>query len=1088
MKDDLKSNALFRIMFQSTTEPILVTRSNGSIIMANSACEHLFGYNAETLISENIDILISQKYRAEIKEYLKNSENITVVKADDLFGIKKNGVQFGLALRLNAAVLDGKNTTVIFFTDKTNLKKDLQKNKSKNNALLESNRRYDILLNNLQGIVYRCKNNRDWTMDYISEGCKKITGYSPKEFLNGTVQFSDIVLKEDQEQIWNQTQKGIDAKTSFQLNFRIKDKKGNIKHMFEKGQGIFDENGNLEALEGFITDVTILKETETELMDSEDQTKALLEANPDMMFIQNRKGEYLEFYGNSAEKFFIPPKKFIGLNMKKVLPSDVYKIIKASHDTVKASKKMQVAEYSVDGKKGTDHYEARVVLLNDHKLLTIVRDVTEGKAKDALIKIRNNALASASNSIIIADAQQPDTPIIYCNEAFEKNTGYTKEETYGRNCNFLQNNDRDQKEIEIMKYAITNGEACNVILRNYKKDGTLFWNNIMITPIHDDEQKLTHFIGVQNDVTTLVKEQELKEKTQSILELIAKDKPIKVIAEKITQTIEANLKAVIATILLFDKSTRTLHKLVAPNLPKAFAHSIEGTAIGPKVGSNGTAVFLKKEVIVSHIETNVLWNDDKEMALKNGLKACWAFPIMSSTNLVLGVVSIYSKLPRNPFPVEKELLLDMTYLASVAIEKHQKIAGLKESKKELVVYAQELEEKVDERTKEVMETVKKLVETNLNLEDQIISTKQAENDAIASKSIASEIAKNFPNGLVAVVDNDLKIVFAEGEALAQLGLKQFSKEGMALDDVSTFAEERKAKIKDYVIKTLSGKNLSFEINYKNRYFSVNTAPLFDKNGIVKNALLVYTNISEQKEIEFKIQKSLIKEKELNELKSRFVSMASHEFRTPLSAILTSAILIGKQNEFGKEAKREKYVAQIEKNVNNLVVILNDFLSLSKLEEGKEMATPERFDVISFSKEIVNQSKVGLKKGQTLGVKTTIETVFVHLDAKLLHHILSNLISNASKYSSEGANISFKIAQNQHNVLLQITDQGIGIPEEEQTHLFQRFFRAKNVTNIEGTGLGLNIVKNYTELMGGTIGFKSELNKGSTFWVEFPLND
>src|SRR5690606_10345028 len=237
-------------------------------------------------------------------------------------------------------------------------------------------------------------------------------------------------------------------------------------------------------------------------------------------------------------------------------------------------------------------------------------------------------------------------------------------------------------------------------------------------------------------------------------------------------------------------------------------------------------------------------------------------------------------------------------------------------------------------------------------------------------------------------------------------------------------------------------------------------------------------------IEFKIQSALRKEQELNELKSRFVSMASHEFRTPLSAILTSAILIGKQNDQGNEIKREKYVAQIEKNVDNLVLILNDFLSLSKLEEGQVVPTPKRIDLVSFSKLIIKEIYPTLKAGQGIDFRSDSEVLYVDLDEKLLRLILNNLLSNASKYALEATPIDFKISQTQGKVIIEISDQGIGIPIEEQQFLFDRFFRAKNAANIEGTGLGLNIVKSYTELMNGRIRFKSKLNSGTTFWVEF----
>ncbi|HUH26608.1 sensor histidine kinase [Gelidibacter sp.] len=401
-------------------------------------------------------------------------------------------------------------------------------------------------------------------------------------------------------------------------------------------------------------------------------------------------------------------------------------------------------------------------------------------------------------------------------------------------------------------------------------------------------------------------------------------------------------------------------------------------------------------------------------------------------------------------------------------------------------YAQELEQKVQERTQEVMETVQKLSESNIRLEDQIRITNLAEGEAVTSKNIASEIAKNFPNGFVAVMDEQSKIVFADGDALEQLGLKQFYQEGRSIDDISVFSEERKAKIKESIKKTLSGKHLSFEVSYKDKYFAVNTAPLTDKNNKISSSLHVYNDISKQKEIEFTIQNALKSEQELNDMKSRFVSLASHEFRTPLSAILTSAILIGKQNGDGKADKREKYLARIERNVNNLTIILNDFLSLSKMDEGKVMPINERVDLISYSKKLVKDTNITLKKNQTIMVTSANEELFVHLDRKLLNHILNNLLSNASKYSSEGATIDFKITEKNKTILLEISDHGIGIPQEEQKYIFGRFFRAKNAFNIEGTGLGLSIAKHYTELMGGTITFKSEPKHGTTFSVELPI--
>lgn len=241
-----------------------------------------------------------------------------------------------------------------------------------------------------------------------------------------------------------------------------------------------------------------------------------------------------------------------------------------------------------------------------------------------------------------------------------------------------------------------------------------------------------------------------------------------------------------------------------------------------------------------------------------------------------------------------------------------------------------------------------------------------------------------------------------------------------------------------------------------------------------------------KENEREISKALEKERELNELKSRFVTIASHEFRTPLSTILSSASLIERYNNPDDIEKRVKHINRIKSSVTNLTGILNDFLSISKLEEGKVNKTPVEFQIIEFSKEVVEEMQEVAKDGQTILYNHIGDDDLVKLDKLILKNILINLLSNAIKYSPEGRPIEYLTEINNKVISITVNDKGIGIPESDQSHLFSRFFRAHNAGNIQGTGLGLNIVKRYTELLGGSIDFKSELNKGTTFNVQIPL--
>ncbi|MGB4845200.1 MAG: PAS domain-containing sensor histidine kinase [Ferruginibacter sp.] len=230
-----------------------------------------------------------------------------------------------------------------------------------------------------------------------------------------------------------------------------------------------------------------------------------------------------------------------------------------------------------------------------------------------------------------------------------------------------------------------------------------------------------------------------------------------------------------------------------------------------------------------------------------------------------------------------------------------------------------------------------------------------------------------------------------------------------------------------------------------------------------------------------LTKALSKEKELSDLKSRFVSMASHEFRTPLSTILSSASLVAKYTEGEEQEKRNKHIHRIKSSVNNLTSLLNEFLSIGKIEDGKIMANNIDFNMKEMIAALCSEME-GIAKNdqQFLYEHKGEENIFS--DPSLLRNVVTNLLSNAIKFSPEGSTIEVKTSVTKTKIVLHIKDNGIGISAEDQVHLFERFFRGANVTNIQGTGLGLHIVGKYIELLDGRIEFKSELEKGTAFII------
>lgn len=236
-----------------------------------------------------------------------------------------------------------------------------------------------------------------------------------------------------------------------------------------------------------------------------------------------------------------------------------------------------------------------------------------------------------------------------------------------------------------------------------------------------------------------------------------------------------------------------------------------------------------------------------------------------------------------------------------------------------------------------------------------------------------------------------------------------------------------------------------------------------------------------------LSEALDKERQLNEIKSRFVSMASHEFRTPLSTILSSASLLNKYTTTDDQPKRTRHIEKIKGSVKHLNDLLEDFLSLGKLDEGKIGVQHHEFNLDELIRDTIDEMKGFVKKDQQISYAYSGNEK-VESDRKLVKSILINLISNAIKFSDEATTIHINSEINAEMAIISVKDEGIGISEEDKSHLFSSFFRGKNAINIQGTGLGLHIVKRYLRLLKGGIDLESQLGSGTTITIKIPVSD
>jgi len=381
----------------------------------------------------------------------------------------------------------------------------------------------------------------------------------------------------------------------------------------------------------------------------------------------------------------------------------------------------------------------------------------------------------------------------------------------------------------------------------------------------------------------------------------------------------------------------------------------------------------------------------------------------------------------------------------------------KEQEAEIKLLNKHLEKRVNQRTKELKE----------------------------SQLLYRLIARNFPEGTINVFDRDFHYVFAEGQEMYRYGIT--SEKLVGKNYLERLPPEVRDLMRERMMQVLVGNNQKFEVKLKDQYYIVNAVALSNDQGEIDRILLVEQNITDRKLAEERTKEALEKERKLNELKSRFVSMASHEFRTPLSTVLSSLTLLEKYDQAGVEDKKPKHYKRIRSSVRHLTNLLNDFLSLEKVETGKVYLSHDTVNIKELFQELVEQQNQVTKSGQEINYAFHGHEE-VDIDQNMLQIMCTNLLSNAIKYSQENKQIDLRASVDDQRLTFSVTDRGIGIPYDDQENMFERFFRARNAVNIEGTGLGLNIVSKYLQLLNGTITFESVPDEGTTFIITIPNPD
>ncbi len=388
------------------------------------------------------------------------------------------------------------------------------------------------------------------------------------------------------------------------------------------------------------------------------------------------------------------------------------------------------------------------------------------------------------------------------------------------------------------------------------------------------------------------------------------------------------------------------------------------------------------------------------------------------------------------------------------------ITERKKIEAELQKYREDLEKIVAERTKQLnesLETFRALTENSL--------------DAILR------------------FDKDGRFLYANPNLLRITRLKEEDIIGKTYKDLAfseKFVQEWDDTMEQIFVHK-KNKRVEMHVPKFNLWIDWLIVPEIDENGVVVAGMASGRDISQIKKIEQELERMLQKEKEINELKTQFISMVSHEFRTPLTSIFSSIDLLEMFDDKWSREKKKKQFEQMRASIQRLTEMLNNVLQISRMERGKLELNFEPTDIQKFTSSFMEEVNQILTPKHTFTKKIELKNKTYNLPVDTLRTIVLNIISNAVKYSPDGGNIQLEVKEKIENELeIIISDEGIGIDEKDLDKIFTEFYRAKNVMHIQGTGLGLAIVKSLVDKLNGKISVKSEVGKGTTFYITIPL--
>ena len=1015
----------YKTVFNEMNHGVNFINKTGKIFYANSAAEQIMGLSNQEILNRSNNNSIWNAIKEDESPFndieLPTNLVFNTGKAikNIVMGIFNPLINQRIWVNVNAfPIFTNNNSNPDFaytlfedITEKITLKKNIQ----------QQQREMEVLIGNIPGMVYRCRNDKQYTMEFVSQGSVFLSGYEPDCFINNkTIPYSKIIVPEDRKMVWAEIQKSIKTESHFCFEYRIITKDGDIKWVFEQGFPIKDADGTYH-LDGIITSIQkqkkaekILKESESRYATlSESTFEALLFSTNGIISNQNKSAENIFGYsleeakGKEIINWLHPTFHQIIKEKIRNNSNEAYEAVGVRKDGTTFPCEIQVKTISIDG------VETRI---------TAIRNISNRKKTQQKLQrsearywsILHAALDGFFSMNMKGDIQE-------VNDSFCKQTGYSKDEILGMNiCNFETISPSEiDKHIAIIKEKTTE----NFITRYKKKDGS--FNDIEISSqyLNYDEGMVVCFA---RDITQQKLAQDVIHMRMEIVEYSYSHSS----AEILQFTIDKAEEITGSSIGLFHEFDNNEQRLIrgiwSKNTETYKCHIDRDNIVAPPIAQAGIWTDCFKT------RAPVIHNNYAEIPGKKNL-------------------------PEGHPELIRELL--------IPIIRNNKIAAIIGVGNKEQYY-----------TNKDVETVSFLADLAWDISER----SKAIEELRENKETLRKYIEYSPLAIF-IFDNNDKIKYVNHAACVLLSYSYPDLLTLPIDYlINSSSQLLKLKVEGYVSDyetTLIDKN-----NQKKPV-------IIDAVKIANNQYVAFCkDINTIKLYEQELIKAKIDAEQSDKLKTLFLQNMSHEIRTPMNGIVGFSELL-KRGSYGKE-NFDKFLDIIINNSNQLLTLVNDILDLSHIESGavKTNRNPIAISDLLSEVELSFQPKINAK-GLTLTYvsKNTNKNIVLYSDIVRVRQILDNLINNAYKYTEKGS-ITIGAFENNGFVEFFVKDTGIGIAQELQNKIFERFHQIYSKTGAKqsGVGLGLAISKKLTELLGGEIHVESQPQRGSLFSFTIPV--